>query len=172
MRFRDIVESAWFDGLRMKAHGFEGEIQPGVVARVKELESKYDLGAEVYGSEVDDVSDISFEELVTMGMNHDANGIDTHAIKFRSVGRKYTLERDGFVRGIYTHEWDKLNRRGTEPNYDRLKVSRYLMAVHSGITVEMYTEELSKGLDSKLFEDILRMNPYIPEDLRLLLEIK
>lgn len=166
MRFRELVESVTFDGLTMSAQGFTHEIDPEVLARLAEIlleqtETEWII-RRVYS--------IKVAELVTIGLNYEANGFDSFRIDFVPEGTVVNLRRKrnafqtGGDRDDYTDE--------IAPHRMGVRVSEYLMAVHPGITVDMYVGEISQMDAFGQYKKILMMNPNLQEDLRLLLEIK
>jgi hypothetical protein len=165
MTFRELVESVTFDGLTMSAQGFTHEIDPEVLARIAEVLIG-EVGVEKI---VRRVHRIEIAELVTIGLNYEANGFDTYRIDFVADGTainlraKYNAFQTGGQREDYTDD---------TPSRIGARVSVYLMAVHPGITVDMYVSEISPGDTFGSYKKILEMNPNLPEDLRLLLEIK
>lgn len=166
MRFRDIVESVSFEGLTMSAQGFTHEIDPEVLARLAEILLEQ-IGVELI---IRRVHSIKVAELVTIGLNYEANGFDSFRIDFVPEGvginlrKKRAAFQTGGVREDYTDE--------IAPHTRGVRLSEYLMAVHPGITVDMYVGEISQMDEFGHYRKILMMNPNLPEDLRLLLEIK
>jgi hypothetical protein len=166
VRFRELVESVSFDGLTMSAQGFTHEIDPEVLARLAEILLEQ-IGTE---KAVRRVHSIKVAELVTIGLNYDANGFDSFRIDFVPEGtvinlrQKRNASQTGEYREDYTHE--------IAPHRMGVRVSEYLMAVHPGITVDMYVGEISQMDAFGSYKRILAMNPNLREDLRLLLEIK
>jgi hypothetical protein len=110
------------------------------------------------------VQHFGIAELVTAGLNYEANGIDNY-----SVSASYTRMVDGGREGPY----EEPDRDGA-PEWHRVTVrmSDYLMRVHPGITVDMYVNEISGGYYANVAKQILLRNPNLSAELRLLLEIK
>jgi hypothetical protein len=156
MTFRDLVESVRVNGSKISTpDGFSHEIDPEVMK-----EFVWMFFSEVAGR----VQYFGIAELVTAGLNYEANGIDSY-----SVSASYTRMVDGGREGPY----EEPDRDGV-PEWHRITVrmSDYLMRVHPGITVDMYVGEMSGGYYSSVSKQILMRNPNLSAELKLLLEIK
>jgi hypothetical protein len=154
--FRELVESVAVDGRRINTpDGFSHEIDPEVMR---------DFVWMFYSEVAGRVEYFGIAELVTAGLNYEANGIDSY-----SVSASYTRMIDGGREGPY----EEPDRDGV-PEWHRITVrmSDYLMRVHPGITVDMYANEMSRGYYASVGRQILLRNPNLSAELRLLLEIK
>jgi hypothetical protein len=170
MKLKDIIEKIVIIGNRIEFGDYCEEINPELVARIREIKNINNLGRGETGSIVQNISDLE----VVDNNSKPRNQYESRIIRFRSEGKSFTLAREGKPEGIYTHEWDKFNRRNRhEPRYDLIFLVDYVLATYPKLTLEMYIEEIKGISQNKSSEDIiLKLNKNIPENLRLLLTLE
>jgi hypothetical protein len=103
--------------------------------------------------EIDNVRDARIEELVTIGLNYEANEGNAYAISFIYTMYEFSLK---------TEDIEPINLKG------RIHMSFYLLAVHPNITLEMVTRDIKEERDIQA----LSLNDNLPDDVKLWIQLR